>query len=265
MIHLVVTYYNQPAMLARQLREWGKYPESVARAFRFLIVDDGSQTHPASEVVHAHLMADVDVCLPVLYRIDTDIPWNQHGARNLAARDCIGADWLLMLDIDHVLTAENAARLVAFSDCVDPAGPLLGQWYKFPRERIGAADETRSKDLALRGIPADASGVAVNPGMNCFLVTRDAYWKAGGYNEDFCGTYGGDSEFLRELRTAAGEPLMLNDVWLQVHTRHSVSDANEQTLDRNPALFRERLAKARAAGKVRGHAPYCRFKWRKVL
>lgn len=258
-IALVVPYYNNPRMLAHQLRTWANYPAQVRAAFEFVIVDDGSQEHPASDVLLAY-SGYLDALCPALYRIVDDAPWNQHGARNLAAQQ-IECPWLLMLDIDHVLTAENAERLVEAVNWT--AGAAV--WFRFPRERIGAEDETRTKDSTLRGIPMYASHVTVNPAMNCYLVTRDAYWQAGGYNEDFCGTYGGDSQFLNYLRDVAGEPVILNDVWLQVHTRHSVPDANERTLDRDPLPFRKRLAEAKRNGTVRGHEPYCRFKWRKVL
>lgn len=255
MITLAVTYYDQPLMLARQLREWATYPDWVHRHFRFVVVDDGSPTHPAETVLQNYV-------LPLtfdLYRIDTDIPWNQHGARNLAASESPDP-WLLMLDIDHVLTAENAARLVRFPRALTPY-----DFFRFPRERIGAADDTRPKDATLRGIDPTLSRVPVNPHCNSFLVSREAYWRAGGYNEDFCGTYGGDTEFLRELRAAAGEPVELSDVWLQVHTRDSVPDANIAGLNRDPAPFREQLAWAKRANMVRGHPPYCRFPWRRVL
>lgn len=255
MIRLVTTYYNQPHMLARQLHEWHQYEPHVKDAFRFVVADDGSQWAPASNVIE-HCPG---LWLPnvELLRIDEDIPWNQHGARNLAAHLADPGDWLLMLDIDHVLTAENAETLACH------VANIRGDdraWFKFPRERIGRADPTRRKDA----IPNDAVRGPVRPALNCYLTTRETYWEAGGYNEDFCGVYGGDTQFLNELRAAAGEPVELSDVTLQVHTRDSVPDANEATLDRDPAPFRERLRDARAASRVRGHDPI-RFKWRRVL
>lgn len=260
MIRLVLTYYNQPFMLARQLAEWERYAPHVRDAFRFVIVDDGS-VYPASDVLLEH-SGRLERLQPNLLRIDEDIPWNQHGARNLAAHLANPSDWLLMLDIDHVLTAENAESLachVANMRVANMRGDAHA-WFKFPRERIGRADPTRHKDA----IPNDALRGPVRPALNCYLTTRGAYWAAGGYNEDFCGVYGGDTQFLNELRAVAGEPVELSDVTLQVHTRDSVPDANESTLDRNPAPFRERLREARAAGRVRGHDPI-RFKWRRVL
>lgn len=255
MITLAVTYYDQPLMLARQLREWAAYPEEVRRHFRFVIVDDGS-SYAASDALLDYSGLPVPL---ILYRIDIDISWNQHGARNLAAQESPDP-WLLMLDIDHVLTAENAERLVRFPRAIMPY-----EFFRFPRERIGAADDTRVKDATLRGIDPTLSRVPVNPHCNSFLVSRGAYWRAGGYNEDFCGTYGGDTEFLRELRHVAGDPVELSDVWLQVHTRGSVPDANISGLNRDPAPFRERLAWAKRANMVKGHPPYCRFPWRRVL
>ncbi len=257
MISLITTYYNQPRMLARQLHEWANYPEETRRHFRFVIVDDGS-SQPASDV----LLQYQSPLIPglMLYRIDTDIPWNQHGARNLAAMEADVGDWLLMLDIDHVLTAENAARLVDARDLLDAR-----RWYRFPRERIGAADDTRTKDLTRRGIDPTLTRAPVNPATNCFLVKRANYWAAGGYNEDFCGCYGGDSQFLSELTVWAGPPVQFGNIWLQVHTRDSVPDANTSALDRSPEPFRQRLEDARLAGTVRGHEPYCRFSWRRVL
>lgn len=255
LITLAVPYYNQPRMLAHHLREWGKYPGHIASAFRFVIVDDGSQTHPASEVVHAHLMADADVCLPALYRIVPDIPWNRGGARNLVAQQSV-TPWLLMLDIDHVLTAENAERLVAHL-------PLRNTtvWYRFPRERIGRADETRRKD----DLADDVERGPVKPHIDSYLVGRSAYWAAGGYNEAFSGCLGGGTVFLAELTATLGEPALLDDVVLQVHTRHSVPDANTPGLSRDLAEFTRRRHALSAEGKLRGHEPYCRFEWRRVL
>src|SRR6185436_2624647 len=246
-------------MLAHQLRTWASYPEHVQRHFRFVVVDDCSRTLSAYET-----MMNYGGTLPVglmLYEVLDDRDWNQHGARNLAAREAATA-WLLMLDIDHVLTAENATRLVDEVSAWRTV-PVSRRWFKFPRERIGAADETRTKDATHRHIDPTISRVPVNPAMNCFLTSRAAYWAAGGYNEDFCGCYGGDSQFLRELRLVAGEPVELSDVWLQVHTRHSVPDANTVGLDRSPEPMRERLADMRGQS-LRGHDPV-RFKWRRVL
>ncbi len=250
-ITLVVPTYNNPQMLARQLAAWEKWSPEARAAFQIVIVDDGSSP-PADPFYRGALPLS-------LYRIDTDLAWNQHGARNLGAH-VADTPWLLMIDIDHVVpagTADAIAGLVADSATSWP------KWFKFPRIRIGAADETRTKDETT-GIRPDATNVVVRPGLNIFMCPRDAFWRAGAYNEDFCGTLCGDSQFLRELANDLGPPVVL-DCALHVHTRHSVPDANTMGLSRDLAPGRALVAAAKRKGTVKGHAPYMRFPWRRIF
>src|SRR5690606_5643815 len=127
-ITLVVPYYRQPQMLARQLDAWGAYSDDVRQRFRFILVDDGSP-EPALPIVRASGLA-VEV-----YRVLVDIMWNQHGARNLGAQ--LARDgWLLMIDVDHVLLAENAERLLELAASLD--GLDRRTWYWLRRRRTTA-------------------------------------------------------------------------------------------------------------------------------
>jgi len=94
MLSVVMTYYNQPAMLARQAAIWRDYPAGV----EVIVVDDGSA-----------VPAKAEGCS--IYRVAKDIPWHQDGARNLGAHVANG-EWLLFLDIDHALPAEGLAKLL---------------------------------------------------------------------------------------------------------------------------------------------------------
>ncbi len=263
-ITLVVPYYKNPSMMARQIAEWENWSDEARAAFQIVIVDDGS---PPDEYGLSMLICDHAYPAWIgrflhLYRVDTDIPWNQHGARNLGAH-VADTPWLMMIDIDHVVpagTADAIARNVALFEGMQAT---RDQWFKFPRIRIGAADETRAKDGWL-GIPPEATDVPIGPGLNIYLCPRDAYWRAGGYNEDFCGTLCGDSQFLRELANDLGPPVVL-DCPLHVHTRHSIPDANTTGLSRDPEPGRKLVAAAKRAGTVKGHAPYMRFPWHRVF
>ncbi len=133
MITLVYPYYNNGGMLERQLSVWRTYqqPES----WSLVLVDDGSQEDPAS----SHLMpCGIDV---TLYRITTDIAWNQHGAKNLAMSHCTG--WCLLSDIDHVLPAEEAEHLQALLPTLDPK-----RVYRFAR--VSSQGETLTP-IRIRG------------------------------------------------------------------------------------------------------------------
>lgn len=216
---LIVPYYRNAAMLDRQVIEWEQYSHRV----RIICVDDGSP-EPAKDVILARASPDLLERLR-LYRITVDIPWNREGARNLAAQEC-STDWMINIDIDHILPARAAEKLLtAFA-------PHPGNWYRFPRYRQGKADETRKKDK----LPVDCEYGRIHPHIDSYLVEREVYWNAGGYDEDFAGCLGGGSEFLGRLERTAGPPGLLPDpICLHVYTRDKIKDASDWTLSRDTA------------------------------
>ena len=67
------------------------------------MVDDASPRDPAEP----HFR-DVGIETQ-LYRIEEDVPWRWDGARNLGVREGVkSGEVVLMTDIDHLLTPENA-------------------------------------------------------------------------------------------------------------------------------------------------------------
>lgn len=238
---LIVPFYRNTRMLEEQIRAWEQYPSAV----KIVLVDDGSP-EDARSVVTMQASTALRSRL-ALYRIMVDIPWNRGGARNLGTREA-PTDWIVHVDIDHVLPPECAARLLDFAP--DPR-----RWYRFERFRNGRADETRRKDK----IPDEVEFGKIHPHIDSYLCTRDLYWRAGGYNEDFSGCLGGGSPFLAELERAGGPPLMAPaDVRLLVYTRSVIEDASDHSLSRERGEFARR--KATMKGRLRGHDPI-RFPW----
>jgi glycosyltransferase involved in cell wall biosynthesis len=237
---LIVPYYRNARMLEEQVRVWEQYPEGVS----IILVDDGSP-EDAREVVKASAYLAERLSM---YRILIDIPWNRGGARNLGTQEA-QTDWVLHVDIDHVLPPEDAAKLLEFQP--DPA-----KWYRFERYRKGRADETRRKD----SIPDEVEFGKIHPHIDSYLCTRTLYWKAGGYNEDFSGCLGGGSPFLKCMDMTAGSPRMA-PASLHVYTRSTVKDASDWTLSRERVEFARR--KSRMKPPYRGHDPI-RFPWEKV-
>ena len=241
---LIVPFYRNVGMLREQLRIWEHYPEGVS----IVLVDDGSP-EDARSIVLEHASAALRGRI-ALYRIEVDIPWNRGGARNLGTRQAAATDWVVHVDIDHVLPVGTAERLLAFEP--DPK-----RWYRFERFRNGCADETRRKDK----IPEDLAYGKIHPHIDSYLCSHELYWKAGGYNEDFSGCLGGGSPFLAELERVAGPPLMAPaDAPLVVYTRSVVADASDHTLSRERGEFARRKAAMR--GRLKGHRPI-RFPWTK--
>lgn len=230
MITLVVPYYRSPAMLARQVEEWNRYPSDI----RVIAVDDGSP-EPAEPVIRQLATPELLSRL-ALYRIGIDIPWNRGEARNLGAH-VARTNWILQADIDHILPVESAQALLA--SAFDPS-----RWYRFRRFRVGKADETRKKDA----LPREAEFGEVKPHCDSYLCTRELYHAAGGYNLAFSGCLGGGSPFLAELEKVG--PVDVLPIPLHVYTRSAVPDSSEHTLSREPGEYTRRKAKLR--GQLRG-------------
>jgi predicted glycosyltransferase involved in capsule biosynthesis len=108
-------------------------------------------------------------------------PWTQPRARNIGA-SLARAPKLLFFDIDHIVT-EEVLRL-----CLEYAGDKM-HWVRKP----GILDEngrlvTDVNVLREYGLTGQEPGV--HP--NSFLIRKELFRRLRGYDERFCGRYGGD-------------------------------------------------------------------------
>lgn len=185
---LVMAYYENGGMLKRHFKEWNTYADND---FKIILVDDGSQKDPA--------IKRVKKCkFPLeLYRIKKDIPWNQNGARNLGMTHSEG--WCLMTDMDHLLTKNQFDVLYRLKldkniHYVPGRQKANGSWYKR------------------------------HP--NSYILHRDLYWKAGGYDEFFSGFYGTDATFRRQLASVSERVELGHSFYLTLYGRDVIADAS---------------------------------------
>lgn len=166
----VIPYYRNPEMLKIQVENWNSYPCWIRDQVRVILIDDASP-EPAEPIFRRCELRKS------LYRINENIPWNQHGARNLGAK-VIGKDdaWGLYTDMDITFPVEAVERILK-------KRWLETEHYTFEREFV----DKRPRKYH----------------CNTFLVSRGVYWGAGGYDERFCGTYGGDGIFHRAMERLA--------------------------------------------------------------
>jgi len=207
---LVMAYYENGKMLDRHLKEWQTYPD---KSFKVIVVDDGSKNDPAINHIKP-------IKFPIeLYRIKVDIPWNQNGARNLGMTHSDG--WCVLTDMDHLLTKSQFETLYSFN-------LQKGTHYVPGRQK------------------ADGSWYKRHP--NSYIIYRDLYWEAGGYDESFSGHYGTDSTFRRQLGKSSKRIELGEQFYLTVYGREVIPDASttnygrkgsEYQVSRNPVL-RER-------------------------
>jgi predicted glycosyltransferase involved in capsule biosynthesis len=141
-----------------------------------ILVDDGS-----SPPLRAVCEAVPKRFAFVLHETHDHRPWTQPRARNRGAA-LASAEKLVFFDIDHVLTASVVTA------CRHYPGDKL-HWIRRPAllDQHGQL-LTDAATLAARG-PASASPSVHG---NSFMIRRRLFQRLGGYDERFCGRYGGD-------------------------------------------------------------------------
>lgn len=201
-ITFIYPYFENGPMLKVHLNEWEKYRNKDH--WKIIIVDDCSKRQPAIDFIR-----DIGIELE-LYKINTDIPWNQDGARNLGMTYAGG--WCLMCDMDHLLPADGADRLIH-----------KGRWKPTKHYTFKRRDYT---DTRISKIPP-----------NIMLLHNDLFWKVGGYDERFCGYYGSDANFISRLQFRSGVGKVLKDIDLTMYRADELEGATTTDYGRKESEY----------------------------
>ena len=201
---LYFPYYNQPEALHRQLKCMSTYHTDIRERLIIMIVDDGSQEHPAFDEIDQKYCLLLDI---VLLRIDIDIPWNTPEANNFAFRE-MQTEFSIRTDIDHLFPEDSLRHLLQIQ-------LQTNRVYKFKRVEQGTNNPLKSPP-------------------NIYLLSCATYKTLNGYNEYFSGNYGDDIEFLPRLYRQCVIELL--DIHTIVDTTHST-----RTLPRDISINRRKL------------------------
>ncbi len=202
---LITHVYNAQQPVARQLALWQQFSPALRARLKFLVIDDHSDVPLQIDKAGLDLR---------LVRVDDDIDWNMPGCRNLAAT-LAQTEWMLFFDIDNVASEASLLKIAN-------ALPQLDN------KRLHVFRRTEN-------------GADVEPHINSFLISRQGFFKAGGYDEDFCGHYGFEDVLFRMMwRKHVGSEVLLTDIaFEQIAFRTSGLDRD---LRRNQLLIAQRAA-----------------------
>lgn len=170
-IELIMPYYCNPDFLGQQIRWWQTFPVSLREHLSAIIVDDGSPATPAADVLRNTVLP-----IPIrLFRIDVDVRWNWLAARNIGFFHA-PEGFCLVTDIDHVVPETTAMATVYGQHNTSTI-------YGFSR--------------------IEHFGQPLGPHPNSWLMTREMFWKVGGYDETLSGHYGTDGDWRRRMAATA--------------------------------------------------------------
>ena len=236
MISIVHPYYNHKETFAYQFNQWSQFPKRAKENIEIVVVDDGSPDFPC-EVPKDLKGVDLKIL-----RIDEDIVWNTAGAANLGITEA-KYDWFLHADFDVGIPPWCAEKLLDldFTDKKTVYWPMT--WHE------------TSKGYQKYG----------EPHCNSFLMAKETFWEAGGYDEDFSGCWGNqDSMFHKVSCPPLGlKRVVLKDIVVERMVRCKDAKVQGVWRDREDSINWKKFYDKRD-GKVPQSTDYLRFKWHQV-
>ena len=163
-ITLGTTYYENPDNLIEFIKNHSDVVDHL------IVVDDGSEIYPIESVLK-------DTNIPdnlIVYKVTKDYGFNSHGCRNLIMHES-PTDWVILMDCDRVMN--------------DPSSMI---------------QSIKSRDLKKNCryrfvVHLSDPGIGTHPSVNDYLIHRDHFFSAGGYDEELQGVRTGDRQFFRQL------------------------------------------------------------------
>ncbi|HOC37381.1 MAG TPA: hypothetical protein PKL74_09980 [Tenuifilaceae bacterium] len=176
----------------------------------------------------------------LLLRITDDIIWNQGGARNLGVAQSRTAK-LVLTDVDHIFSE------ILFSKMLDHRIPT--NLHKFKR--------------------VDGEKFRMSSVCNIYFTSKSVFFKALGYDEEFCGNYGYEDTMFFNLQKKLGTSLKYFNRRDSIIVKKLQKDTIYHSLTRdtsaNHALMQSKLKLLHGKNPFLCHSRlFLNFNWVKV-
>jgi len=242
---IVMPYYENPEMLLVHMDYWAQYTPDLSSRLEVIIVDDGSPNHPAEEVFSRVGLPSFSL---KLFRIQENIPWNHGGAKNLAMYHAQSSGWVLLTDIDHVFPVASVNY-------------LLKKCTLHP-DKIYQPERWNMQSRVER--------TPIHRHIDSFIMTRQMFWKIGGYDEDLAGFWNGSPRPFRKESKRVSEWVDLDGPYLLRFGNDVVGDANVTEWGRKGSKYdidNDRVVKAHYIKALILYEPInpMRFTWKQVI
>jgi hypothetical protein len=233
-VTMIYPYYDNPDFLSVQLQGWRCWPKELREHVRLIVIDDCSPSIAAADRMRSWLALAGERPFPMrVFRIEVDVRWNWLAARNIGAfrayeRGFYAGDqhdpldraaldqggWLLLTDMDHIVGPGTMEMLVHGKH----HRGIIYRFSRRDRKWVGTNDSRREW-------LGDWEETAIHPHPNSWFMTREMFWRVGGYDERMSGYYGSDSYYRR--RCAATAPIRIMSNVALVRQEH---DGDSSTL-----------------------------------
>lgn len=175
-----------------------------------------------------------------LFRVKKDYGFNSHGCRNLIMSQTAN-EWVVLLDCDRIIVEPEYAFNLIRNNKLDKK-----VMYKFVAH-------------------SDHCGVGTHRSVNDYLIHRDHFFSAGGYDEELIGVRDGDRSFFRQLIAAGGSERILQiDMVLTRRSSVTIGGAVKSKHDRGILPHMHDLLSKREVNPDPAK-PILTFEWEKII
>lgn len=194
-----------------------------------IVVDDGS-----SKPITDYLLPTKKI---KIFRVVKDYGFNSHGCRNLIVSKASN-NWIILMDVDREFLRPEIAYQRIRSTKLIP--------------------NVRYRFMAHNGNPFKDSHFSVND----YLIHKNHFFSAGGYDEEMIGQRWGDREFFKQLENYGYEKV-LYDVDMVLTRRSSVLIGKSSPLDKPTSKKHIELVRKRVK-QPEPNKPILTFEWEEI-